>query len=169
MWRSWAKFHARDRARSGSEGKGRIGHNVAFGRPPQMPQFGENDPSSEIPRLAYCGTARPRRLGVPHPKAAVPTHSHPHLRRCPLAPRSLGAPAVSETPSFSFSLLSTESLTDWGLGTKGRGNLGFSNNSTRNGLLTAFCLLPTPYCPSLTVVRGRGRELRQGLARQAVQ
>jgi hypothetical protein len=77
-----------------------------------MPQFEENDPSSEISSLAYCGTAPPRRLGVPHPKAAVRTRSHRHRQR-PLTPRSLGTPPVSEIPSFIFSPLSTENLTDW--------------------------------------------------------
>jgi hypothetical protein len=94
MWDSWGEFCSRDGARSTRERQGRTGHNVASGRKPQMPPFGENDPSSEIPRLAYCDTARPRRRGVPHPKARVRTHSRRH-RQCPLAPRLLRPPACS--------------------------------------------------------------------------
>jgi hypothetical protein len=42
------KFCSRDLARAGRERERRIGQNVAFGSPPQMPQFEENDPSTEF-------------------------------------------------------------------------------------------------------------------------
>jgi hypothetical protein len=97
MWPSRGKFHSRDRARSAREGEGRIGHNVAFGRPPQMPQFEENNPSTEIPRLAYCDTARPR----PPPRRAITNtmRSLVLLKRPRPTPRGIGATFITPPPA----------------------------------------------------------------------
>jgi hypothetical protein len=47
MWDSWGKFCSRELARAAREGRRRNGQNVAFAA--QLPQFGENDLSSEFP------------------------------------------------------------------------------------------------------------------------
>jgi hypothetical protein len=45
---TWGEGKPGRTARNG--GSLKSGHNVLFGSPPQVPQFGENDPSTEFPR-----------------------------------------------------------------------------------------------------------------------
>jgi hypothetical protein len=62
MWHSWGKLHACERARSTREGEGRGGQNIAAGRPPKIPHFGENDLSRNSRAQAHRTATGPRRL-----------------------------------------------------------------------------------------------------------
>jgi hypothetical protein len=74
MWPSWGKFHPPDRARSTREGEGRSVRADKMSLPaaaPLHPHFQENDLSRNSRAQAQRNAARPRRLGVPHPKVSA--------------------------------------------------------------------------------------------------
>jgi hypothetical protein len=86
MWPSWGRFHSRDRARSTRGCRGRIGQNVAFGCPREMPQFEENELSRNSRLQAQRNAARPRHLGAcsqPWKDAATLNHGFGH---CSISP-----------------------------------------------------------------------------------
>jgi hypothetical protein len=72
MWDLGRGFYCNDLARSRREGQLRIGHNVAFGPPPQLPQFGENELSRNSRLPAHCSLSAQRILAY-GPMVNVPT------------------------------------------------------------------------------------------------